>query len=330
VKIHLVGEAAQQAERLKAMLDGAFDISSLPREAASSPRFDDRIGPDDVVVSLRFTRAGHASPPFALLHVPGAGLDGIDFASLAARTAVCNVFEHEAPIAEYVLWAMLHWEIRPDRMRFMAQTWSDTYRSRSPHGELMGKTVGIFGFGRIGRAIAVRARAFGMRVATLDRSLGGAKELVDLAVPAHDLPKLLHASDYLVLCAPLSAETNGIFGEAELAAMKSSAVLINVSRAELVREADLFAALRDGVIAGACLDVWYAYPTGAEDQVAPSRLPFLDLPNVVGTPHSSAWTTALPERRYRVIAENIRRCRDGLPLLNQVRAAQTTSTGAFS
>lgn len=319
MKVHLVGDAGRQAERLKGLLGDGYDIVTLPVEAAYSPRFDNSIAPEDVVVALRFQRA-QSAPRFSLLHVPGAGLDGITFETLAPETAVCNVFEHEAPIAEFVLWAMLNWEIRPDTLRFTAETWSDRFRARQPHGEILGRSIGIVGFGRIGRAIATRAKACGMRVVALDRSLGDARALVDTVVPRADLAALLGQSDYVVLAAPLTDETRGLMNAKTFAAMKTSGVFINVSRAELADEQALFDALRDKTIAGAYLDVWYAYPKSADEHVAPSRFPFLDLPNVIATPHSSAWTSALPGRRYAIIADNIKRHRAGQALTNQVRA----------
>src|SRR6202035_3786791 len=100
------------------------------------------------VVSLRYRRQGVA-PRFAMLHVPGAGLDGIDLASLSPGCVVCNVVEHEAPIAEFVLLAMLEWQIRLGEMRgrFSPDTWSVSYRSRVPHGELLDGTLGLIGCG---------------------------------------------------------------------------------------------------------------------------------------------------------------------------------------
>jgi phosphoglycerate dehydrogenase-like enzyme len=328
VKVLLLGDAGRQAERLSRLLADGTEVVVLPREAMRAGEHDGRIAEDDVVVSLRFSRPAGRMPRFALLQVPGAGLDGVELDALPPSTAVCNVFEHETPIAEYVMWALLRHVLQPERMAFSAGSWSDAYRARVPHGELAGRTVGLFGFGRIGRAIAVRARAFGMRVATLDRSIGDAAGLVDLRVPADDLPALLRESDYLVLCAPLTDATRGRFGDAELRTMKRDAVLVNVSRAELVQEAALYRALADGSIGGAVLDVWYAYPAGTEDRVEPSTLPLPGLPNVVATAHSSAWTHALPERRYRLIADNVRRLREGRPLLNLVRAPRTDFTGA--
>jgi phosphoglycerate dehydrogenase-like enzyme len=317
MKIHLVGDAARQAPVFAKELPGVA-VSELPRDAAADSQFDAAIGPDDVVVTMRFKRPAGA-PPFRLLHVQGAGLDGIDFTALRQGCTVCNVFEHEGPIAEYVLMHMLRWEIRPEAMRFTAQSWGETFRTRPPHGELEGRTLAIIGFGRIGRAVAKRARAFGVRVVTLDRSLNAeARAMVDEAVPATDLKPLLAMADYVMLSCPLNEKTERLIGAAELAAMKPTGVLINAARAGIVDQQALYDALLNRRIGGAVLDVWYRTPMGSDDNPLPADLPFLDLPNTICTPHSAAWTAALPGRRFRFIAANIRRMVAGEKLLNVV------------
>ena len=105
---------------------------------------------------------------------------------------------------------------------------------------------------------------------------------------------------------PLTPDTQGIIGDKQLRAMKPSAILVNVSRAQLVDEDALYDALAQGRLAGAALDVWYRYPTGL-DPTLPARRPFHELPNVLMTPHVSGWTDGTLEARARVIAENIRR-----------------------
>lgn len=322
MKVLMIGEAANHKDKLAAGLGSSCEIVALPREAAQSPDFDSAIGPEDVIVSLRFSRAGASIPAFRLLHVPGAGLDGIDMRSLPEGCTVCNVFEHEIPIAEFVAAAMLQWEIRLDELRrsFTTETWPDIYRARVPHGEVYGKTLGIIGFGRIGRTIAQRARAFGMRVLAVDQVAADANAPADAVLPPARLPEVLAEADFLVVACPLTEQTRGLIGAAELRAMKPSGVLINVSRAPIVDEEALYAALSRQDIAGAFLDVWYGYPTGSDDRVSPARFRFEELPNAFCTPHSSAWTRSLPERRYAFIARNIARLRSGEPLLNVVRA----------
>lgn len=331
MKVFMIGEAANHKDKLAAFLTTPCDIIPLPREAAHSPKFDSAVTGDDVVVSLRFSRHDGPAPDFRLLHVPGAGLDGIDMASLPSGASLCNVFEHEIPIAEFVMSAMLNWEIRPDALRgsFATETWSDVYRARVPHGEIHGLTLGLIGFGRIGRTIAQRAAAFGMRILAVDQFAADPDGLAEAILPPDRLPDMLAQSDYVAIACPLTSETRGLIGAAELAAMKPTGVLVNVSRAPIVDEEALYDALRRQAIGGAVLDVWYGYPAGADDRVAPSRFRFEDLPNAVCTPHSSAWTTRLPERRYAFIARNIDRLTAGEPLLNLVRAPAPASRPAI-
>lgn len=322
MKIFMVGEAASHRHQLVGGLSQDViqnsEIIGLPREAAQAADFDEQIAPEDVVISLRLRREEAAMPPFALLHVPGAGLDGIDLQALSAATTVCNVFEHEVPIAEFVLASMLHWEIRLDELsrRFSADGWPDLYRNRLPHGELFGKTIGIIGFGRIGRAIAERAKGFGMKLLAVDAAVTSPSEEL---LPTSDLPQLLGEADYLVIACPLTEETRDLIGEPELGAMKQTAVLINVSRAPIVSEEPLFRALQSQRLRGASLDVWYRYPSGASDSVQPADHPFHELPNVMCTPHSAAWTRELMDRRYDLIALNINAFVTGAPLRNVVR-----------
>jgi phosphoglycerate dehydrogenase-like enzyme len=324
VNVFLIGEAANHAATLARHLQVPAELVALPREAAHGDAFDARICPEDVVVSLRFSRAAGA-PPFRLLHVPGAGLDGIDMACLTPPCQVCNVFEHEIPIAEFVSLAMLEWQIRLRAMtaQFSAASWSDTYRNRQPHGELYGQTLALIGLGRIGQAIAQRARAFGMRIIALDGFAQPPAGLVDQLLPPQALDEILPQADFVAISCPLTRETRGMFNAHTLGRMKDSAVLINISRAEIADEDDLYAALRDRRIGGAVMDVWYRYPQGNTDQVDPSAHPFHALPNVLATPHSSAWTVNLPQRRYAFLAANIGRLARGEPLLNLVRRGVT-------
>jgi phosphoglycerate dehydrogenase-like enzyme len=319
MNILLVGEAANHAGRLRAEL--AVPHRILPAGDPGSAAFASLLDQAEVVVSLRFERAFPPAPRLRLLHLPGSGTDAVDFDALPPACIVCNVYEHEVPIAEYVLLAMLDRVIRYAEMdvAFRSGTWSDVYRSRRPHDELAGKTVGLIGYGRTGQAIARRARAFDMRILALVRR---AREPDDLAAAffARDrIEPFLETCDFLVVTCPLTEETRGMLGKDELERMKRTAVLINVSRAEVVDEASLFEALREERLAGAVLDVWYDYPRSVDDRAAPSRFPFQDLPGVHATPHSSAWTRQLFERRWSVIADNIKRFALGRPLANIVR-----------
>ncbi len=327
MRVFLVGEAATHREDLLAGVPGALrnqlEILDLPREAAQDSAHDGLISPDDVVVSLRLSRGGAPLPAMRMLHVPGAGLDGIDMSALHPDTILCNVFEHEIPIAEFVLGSMLEWEIDFGAMRrsFTPETWPDIYRARIPHGEIHGKTVAILGYGRIGQAVAVRAAAFGMRVLGVDPVLAGQPDPAGVAteiLPPYLLGDAAESADYLVLTCPLTETSRGSVNRRVLDALGPRGVLVNVSRAEIVAEDDLHAALVAGAIRGANLDVWYRYPTGAADRLPPANHDFHVLPNVRATPHSSAWTLELSQRRYALIAANIAALVAGEPLRNRI------------
>ncbi len=324
MKIVMIGEAARHEDALRAGLDIQHAVLALPATAASDPSHDNEIDPADVVISLRLRRAGGA-PRFAMLQVPGAGLDGIDLSCLDPETVVTNVSEHQIPIAEFVMARILEWQIRAGDLQagFSPTSWPDRYRNRIPHGEVFGRTIGLIGFGGIGRAVAQRAEAFGMQVLAVDElgGVGGGQRTSTVLVrPVSELEEMVARSDFVVVACPLTDSTRGLINARILARMSKSAVLINISRAEIVDEQDLYQALQSRVIAGAVLDVWYHYPGSDADTSAPAGFPFWELDNAWCTPHSSAWTTNLPIRRYAVMAENINRLMAGEPLRNVIRA----------
>lgn len=321
MKIVMIGEAATHQEALARDLAGPATFMTLPREAHESAAWDERIEGADVLVAMRLQRSTRA-PRVRLLQVPGAGLDGIDFGVLAADCRVCNVFEHEIPMAEYALACLLDHEVRLGEAQaaFASERWTHAYLGRQPRGELQGRTLAILGFGRIGQAVAQRARAFGMRILAITRSArdGRVPAGADTALAPEALNEALGLADYVVLACPLDETTRSCFGAAQFAAMRPEAVLLNLARAAVVEEDALYQALADRRIAKAYLDVWYRYPSGEGDLVVPARHRFEELPNAVCTPHVSGWTHGLFARRYAFIAANIERLRRGETLLNQV------------
>ena len=149
----------------------------------------------------------------------------------------------------------------------------------SPHPltRLRGQTIGIVGFGRIGRAVAAKARAFGLSAVAHDPYLPDDAPLPD-GVTAASLDDLLAAADYVTVHTPLNDETRGLIGTPALARMKPSAYLINCARGSIVDETALYTALREGHIAGAGLDVM-------ESASPPADHPLFLLDNVIVTPH---------------------------------------------
>jgi phosphoglycerate dehydrogenase-like enzyme len=279
----------------------------------------------DVLVSMALTpEMGRGAAQLKLVQVPGAGLDRIDRAALPAGAALANVYGHETGIAEYAIGAML--ALTREFSRLDSALRRGEWQSQWAVGgevppvwpELAGKTVGILGYGRIGQAIARRARAFDMTVCAIRRHVPDAPEhgLALLGGPEM-LDDVLRRSDYLVIAMPATDETKGAIDRRALALMKPTAFLVNVARAEIVDEAALYEALSQHAIAGAALDVWYRYPR-EPGPTMPAILPFHQLPNVLMTPHVSGWTDGMLDARARLIAENIRRVGAGETPLNLV------------
>jgi phosphoglycerate dehydrogenase-like enzyme len=255
------------------------------------------------------------APKLRLVHAAGAGCDGIALDALNG-IPVCNVFHHERAIAEYVMMTTLALQrnlFQQDR-DLRQGLWAGSCVQGPPLvSEVIGKTLGILGFGHIGKEVARLATAFDMEVRSLRSGHSRA-----------ELESLLETSDFLLLACPLTPETRGLIGPAELARMRPTASLINVARGEVVDEAALYEALRDRRIRSAALDVWYQYPKDGVPRM-PSRFPFDKLDNVILTPHSSAWTERVIALRFRDIAANIDRLVSGEPLVNVV--SQPTSSG---
>lgn len=289
--------------------------------------FAHALGDADAVVSMNWSAAFPPAPKLRLLQLPGAGTDDIDFDAIPPAASVCNAFEHEIGIAEYVLAAMLEWQIGIQRMstRLRAGRWSGSYLGgpTQTHRELFGGTLGIVGYGRIGREMAKRAHAFGMRVIAASRTPGPGDAWCESVKGMDHLHEVLAQADFVVSALPLDASSRGVFDTRAFAAMKADAVIINVGRGATIDEQALFEACRDRRIGGAVIDTWYSYPSQNADPAVlhqPSRFSFHELDNVVMTPHASAWTDALLERRCRVIAGNLDRLARGEPLVNLVRA----------
>ncbi|HEX9322351.1 MAG TPA: NAD(P)-dependent oxidoreductase, partial [Xanthobacteraceae bacterium] len=204
---------------------------------------------------------------------------------------------------------------------FRDGTWTLAEWVEGPnHGEAFGKTLALLGFGRIGREIAIRAKALGMSVTALStwRSAPPDRTLLDRAYRGGEWRAFLEAADFLVVCCPLTAETRGLVDAAWLAAMKPSAVVINVARGPIIDEAAFHAALTERGIRGATIDVWYKYPPASGERVRASQLPFHELPNVVMTRHASGHTEETWERRFRAIAQNLEAFAQGRPLANVI------------
>ncbi len=301
-------------------LGAAFHVTHWSEDDA--PEALEELAPKaEIIVGGRFPADTFpAVPDLKLWHIPFTGFDWLKPDALPTGCRVCNTFEHEIAIAEYTMAAMLEIEMGLGAVsaRFKSKGWEN----RAPgtgedRGELFEKTLGIVGYGHIGRETAKRAKAFGMRVLAASRR-----------APAPDMPQpdafttmdgldaMLGESDYVLVTLPLSGETRGLFDSGRLAAMKPDGVVINVGRGKVIDEAALYEALRDKTIGGAVIDVWYQYPTPDDPDPTPSKFPFEDLDNVIMTPHMSALTHPMRTRRWQFVADNLKRYGRGEELEN--------------
>jgi phosphoglycerate dehydrogenase-like enzyme len=296
---------------------------------------------DDVEVLLRgwlssdaFDRLLARAPRLTWVHSASAGVERAMTPAARERGIVITnargVFSR--PIAEYVLMMILAVSRRlPGLLELQRErTWQPLEGV-----ELRDVTVGIVGLGSIGRAVGALATAFGCRVVAVrrrteqgsgsgDAGAAGARGageaagepsfgevMLDRVGGPETLPQLLAESDFVVLAAPLTPETEDMIDAAALEAMKPTAWLINIARGRLIDERALLNALRDGTIGGAILD------TFRDEPLSPSS-PFYDLSNVIVTPHTSWSSGRVLDRSVELFCDNLRRYAAGEPLLNVV------------
>lgn len=247
------------------------------------------------------------------VHTRAAGLDNLLFAELVASPAVLTngsgVFSDS--LGEFVMGSILYFakEFRRMIRNQMAGKWEmfDVV-------EVSGQTLGIVGYGDIGRAIATRARGMGMRVLGMTRRgplLYNTDPLVQRVYGPADRIEMISQCDYIAVAAPLTAETRGLIGEAEFAAMKPSAVVINVGRGPVIDEGALIRALSNRRIKGAALDVFDTEPL-------PEGHPFYQMENLLLSPHCADHTVTWLDDAMRFFINNFERYRKGEPLLNVV------------
>ncbi|HUF75391.1 MAG TPA: D-2-hydroxyacid dehydrogenase [Longimicrobiales bacterium] len=281
------------------------------------------------------------SPPRDLSRAPNlkwvqlhmAGVNTLHDHPLYAETAISLTTTsgvHAATIAEYAITVLLALAHRVPRMvEWQARGGWPPDEQRWPlfvPTEVRGATLGVIGYGSIGRELARIAKtAFAMRVIACKRDPSRRADdgygvpgtgdpeglLPDEWLAPDELPRLLERSDVVVMCAPLTRETHHMIGAAELRAMKPSAGFINVGRGATVDEGALAQALRDERIAAAAVDVFAEEPP-------PAGHPLYGLDNVILSPHVSGFLPSYDDRCAQLFAENLRRYLQGAPLVNLV------------
>ena len=248
------------------------------------------------------------------IQLPITGYEWLSVEDLPAGCVVANAYGHEAAVAEYVMGAVLRWEIRFGDLdlAFRNAGWLGLGENTMgpKRREVRGLTLGIIGHGAIGRQVAQRAKGFDMRVACVSRSDRPTPKNCDWYGTMDSLPRLLSESDYVVVACSLNADTRGMINKDVIRLMKADSVLVNVARGPIVDEMALFEALSNRTISGAVIDVWYNYPhesKGGLHYPPPSVFAFESLDNVIVTPHIASRTKAAEISRWQFVADNLSR-----------------------
>jgi phosphoglycerate dehydrogenase-like enzyme len=316
----------QDLERIQAAAPGSRIVNLSVEGLADGPVDDVEVLLRGWLVAEAFDRLLARAPHLTWVHSATSGVErALTPAALARDVLVTNargVFSR--PIAEHVLLMILAVSRHlPQLLELQHERTWQPLEGR----ELRELTIGIVGYGSLGRAVASLASAFGARVIAMRRrpEAGSAAEAagdgeedgfpfeprLDRVVGPDGLHDLLAESDIVVLAAPLTPATDGMINEAALAAMKRDAWLVNVARGRLIDDTALIRALRDNRIGGAALDAF-------RDEPLPPASPYWELSNVIVTPHT-AWSSArVLDRSIDLFCDNLRRFSRGEPLRNVV------------
>ena len=299
-----------------AALGGRFELARLDHEGELVAQFDGvRVVVDHCGWATRPMIDAGAAAGVELWQVIGTGLDHSEVDYILAngiRLANTPGQFSAIAVAEHALWLVLCFA---KNLRAMERNLRAGVLYRPINEELAGATLGLVGLGASGRALARRASALEMRVVAVDAVRPPEEVLVEAGVASFaapdGLPGLLRESDYVSLHVPLTRETRHLIGRESLAAMKPSAVLVNVARGGLVDEEALVEALREGRLRGAGIDTLTHEPIDPAD-------PLLALDNVIATPHVAGVTWGTSQRRCEAAVENLVRISQGLPPLYEL------------
>ena len=277
----------------------------------------ERLNGAQVVVGKNpsFTKEDFAAlPDLKLICMASSGVNSVDLhAAREAGVTVCNTPGYSTfSVAQHAMLLILALSVN-----YLGEARTEApsrYFYGYPVRELRGKTLGIIGFGNIGREVARLAMAFGMKILVAEHA--GRRPAMRDALP---LEAVLQEADYITLHAPLTPATQHLLSKKEFLLMKSSACLINTARGGLIQEQDLADALKEGLIPGAALDV-------LSEEPPPPEHPLLDpeVPNLILTPHIAWSSKEARARLIQMIEQNLVAFLDGNPL-NEVLAENSAS-----
>ena len=272
----------------------------------------------DVLYAVRFSPEDlRIAKRLRWLQLSSAGATHVLFPEMVASDIIVTNSRglYGVPIAEHVmgLMIMLARKLHEAYGYQLAGKWArhEMFTRSLTFSELSGGTAGIIGLGDIGSAVAERVKALGMRVIATKRTVTTQPPYVDEVLDPRGLPDLLRQSDFIIIAAPLTPETQGLIGEKELRLMKSSAYILNVGRGAIIQEAVLVRALQEGWIAGAGLDVTEVEPLPADSEL-------FRLPKVIITPHYSGLRPCYWDHALAIFKPNLEKFLRGEPLANVV------------
>ena len=298
-----------RAETYRALLAERFPDLEVAA-GASDEVLDCHVEDAEVLLAWRFpVNALKRARRLRWIQLTSAGVDHVldGVAELRAVVVTNTRGIHAELMADYAMGAMvmLQWSFPRLLRQQQARSWRHQYTE-----PLAGKTLGVVGVGAIGGEIARRGAAAGMTVLGMRRDprpVGGVERMFGPA----ELREMLPLCDFVVLVVPATPATRRMVGEGELRRMRRTAFLVNVARGSVVDEPALVRALEEGWIAGAALDVF-------ETEPLPATSPLWAMENVIVTPHIAGEPDDYPRRVMTVFEENIRRFREGRPLVNVV------------
>jgi len=298
-------------------LRAKYEIIFEPNLWKNIPQLEDRVREVEALIVRNQTRVTPSliekAKDLLVIGRAGVGYDNIDVnAASQAGVVVCYSPEENAvSVAEHVLALILALARKiPSADRSVKNGGWDR---KKYHGlELLGKTLGILGLGKIGARVALRAKAFGMRILAHDAYLSPTHlHVTESGAFLVSFAQLLRESDFLTIHLPLNEETRGMLKAEMFQKMKPTAFLFNTSRGEILVEEDLIRALKEGWIAGAALDV-------REKEPPDPKSPLHAFENVILTPHTAGLTYEAQEKVVEAIAEDVDRVLRGLPALRYV------------
>jgi phosphoglycerate dehydrogenase-like enzyme len=296
--------AGEQIERVRAVAPGAHC-----RHFGARADLEAQVAEADIIAGDIGAAALGRAARLKWIHSWAAGPDAMLYPEMVASPVVmtCSKGNGAIPLAEHAMWLML--TLNRGALRWLHNQ-QQRHWERYVHGELNGLTCGIIGLGYSGLDLALKAKAFHMRVIGMRRSNQPAPN-VDEIFPHERLHEFLAQSDFVVVTAPRTPETIGMLGEAEFRSMKPTAYFICFSRGRIADDAALLRALREGWIAGAGIDAHGVEPL-------PPDSPFWTAPNTIVTPHNGATTRGTEQRGFAIFLDNLQRYVNGQPLRNVV------------